>query len=158
MASILKRTNGSSVQLEDEWDPFGALTTVRKTMNSLLDNAMLPQTGSDGGAVFAPALDLYEKDGTYIIECMLPGYKKEDINIELHDNRLTISGKQEREHADDTKRYHYREMRRGSFARTVALPYDLESDKVTAEYRDGILKVMLPAPKQAQAKNISINS
>lgn len=132
--------------------PFPELTSFRRTMNSLLDNVMLPDTST-----LAPAMDVYEKDGNYIVETAIPGFKKEDINIEIADNRLTVHGKKAEEKMDEAKgRYHYRELRRGTFSRTVAFPADIDIEHVEASYESGILKIVLPPIKPAPSKKVAI--
>ncbi len=157
MSFLAKRVNGGSPlqTFESDWDPFGGLTNVRRTMNTLLDSAMLPSSGTLTSS-YVPAIDLYEKDGNYVVECVAPGMKKEDIDIEVSDNRLTISGKHQEEKTEQNTRYHYREMRRGSFSRTVSLPHELDPEKVTANYENGILRIVLPAGKQTQSKKVQV--
>ena len=137
------------------WDPFAGLTSMRRAMNSLIDSAMHGDYQGNA-ALWAPALDLYEKDGKYVVDVSVPGLRKEDIDIEIADNRLTISATRQEEKQEDKTRYHYREVRRGGFSRTVSFPQDIEADKVTANYKDGILQVTVPLSKQLAAKKVAI--
>ena len=146
------------------WDPFGitepsswgfpGISRLRRAMNAMLDTAM---TGEASAAAFTPETDVYEKDGKYVVELALPGFKKDDINVEVTDNRLTISAKtSEEKKEDEGSRYHYRELRRGSFWRTISFPQDVDASQIDATYQDGILKVVAPPVKPVEAKKVAI--
>lgn len=159
MAKLPNVRNGEGLQRMDDfigWDPFSQITNARHTMNSLLDSVLRPSGGgltSDWGT---PQLDLYEKDGKYIVEFAVPGLKKDDINIEIDDNRLTLSAKRQEEKTEEGTRYHYRELRRGGFSRSISFPKEIDADNVSAEYESGILRVTLPPTKRAHAKKVEI--
>jgi HSP20 family protein len=163
--TLITKTNGQETKLPEpsgifdtfftpdvvRW-PFPELSSFRRTMNSLLDNVMLPDTSA-----LAPAMDVYEKDGNYVVETAIPGFKKEEIHIEICDNRLTVYGKAAEEKTEEAKgRYHYRELRRGTFSRTVAFPADIDAERVDATYEHGILKITLPPIKPAPSKKVAI--
>lgn len=145
-------------------DPFGitgltswgfpGLSNLRRAMNAMLDTAM---TGDPSSVTFSPETDVYEKDGKYVVEIALPGFKKDDINLEVGDDSLTISARtSEEKKRDDGNRYHYREVRRGSFWRTITFPHDVDSSHVDASYQDGILKIIVPPIKPVEAKKVAI--
>jgi len=105
---------------------------------------------------WSPALDLYESGDNVVAVVELPGMRKEDIDISLHDGTLTISGERKREStggekAQRTERYV------GTFRRSIALPTRVDADKVTATYQDGILKVTLPKAEEAKPKQIQVS-
>ena len=132
--------------------PFPELTNFRRTMNSLLDNVMIPEP-----TTVAPAMDVYEKDGKYVLETAIPGFKREDINIEIVENRLTVYGRSVEEKKEEEKgRYHHRELRRGSFARSIAFPTDINAELVEATYENGVLKIVVPPIKPAPAKKVAV--
>jgi HSP20 family protein len=163
--TLITKTNGQETKLPVPSDmfetffspelvrwPFPELTSFRRTMNSLLDNVMIPETSA-----LAPAMDVYEKEGTYIVETAIPGFKKDDIHIEISDNRLTVYGKATVEKTEETKgRYFYRELRRGTFSRTVAFPAEIDAERVEAVYEHGVLKIALPPIKPAPTKKVAI--
>ena len=105
---------------------------------------------------FIPSVELSEKDGNYLIDVALPGFKKEDIEIEASGNELTISGKYEHKEEDTKKQYS--EMRQASFTRTIALPKDLDANKVTATFKDGILRITAPPTAPINAKKVQIST
>jgi HSP20 family protein len=105
---------------------------------------------------WSPALDLYQSSDNVVSLVELPGMRKEDIDISLHDNTLTISGERKREskngeNAERTERYV------GTFRRSIALPTRVDANKVSATYEDGILKVTLPKAEEAKPKQIQVS-
>ncbi|MDB6174758.1 MAG: Heat shock protein Hsp20 [Chthoniobacteraceae bacterium] len=137
------------------WTPFDRLATLRDEMNRLFDVTQPSSTGLFGG--WSPALDVYDQKESFLILCELPGMKKEDIEITVQDNTLTVSGerKMERERvAGETFRS---ERYFGKFQRSVTLPASVESSQVQATYKDGILHVELPKSEEAKQKQIQVN-
>jgi len=104
----------------------------------------------------APALDLYESGDHFVAVVELPGMRKEDIDISLHDGTLTISGERKRESTNgETAQRSERYV--GTFRRSIALPTRVDATKVTASYQEGILKVTLPKDEEAKPKQIQVN-
>lgn len=105
-----------------------------------------------------PAFDLYEKDGKYFMECAVPGYDARDINVEVSGSTVTINGT----HAESTEKkevkYHRREMRRGTFSRSVTLPQDIDPDQVEATVDNGVLTVSLTPLKAIEPKKILVKA
>jgi HSP20 family protein len=134
-------------------DPFTDLSSMRRTMNSLLDSVMLPGLRTEG---VVPAMDLYFKDGQYSVEVALPGIDKKDVDIEIEGNRLTVTGKFAKEEREDDKRYHYRELRRGNFVRSMTFPEDIDPAKVTATFDRGLLKIEIPSLRPAPTQKVAI--
>lgn len=140
------------------WPTLGRLSSLRDELDTLFE---LPfwsnfgrQTQLFGG--WAPALDLYQNNENVIAQVELPGMRKEDIEISLHDGTLTISGERqtepnEGEAAERTERY------LGKFRRSITLPTRVDSNKVSATYKDGILTVTLPKAEEAKPKQIKVS-
>jgi HSP20 family protein len=107
-------------------------------------------------AYAATPLDLYEEDGKYVLEMTVPGFDPKEINVEVSGGTVLVTG----EHTEKTEkkdvRYHRREMRRGSFSRSVTLPQDLDANAVTAKVEKGILKVELTPVKPISPKKIEV--
>ncbi|UYL07525.1 Hsp20/alpha crystallin family protein [Bdellovibrio sp. SKB1291214] len=101
---------------------------------------------------FSPSVDIEEKENAYIVTTDLPGFKKEDIKIEMADNVLTISGERIKE-AGDKK---YSERSYGKFQRTFSLPVHVAADKIEAAYKDGVLEVTLPKAENAKSRSIKV--
>jgi HSP20 family protein len=102
-----------------------------------------------------PAADIVEKENTYEIHLSLAGYKKEDINIGLEGNKLTVSGNLTETEEEKNEKYHVREIRKGSFSRTFNLAKNANAEKAEAEFQDGILKISIPK-FEPQGKKIEI--
>jgi HSP20 family protein len=103
-----------------------------------------------------PAVDLYEKDGKYVAELAVPGYKNDNINVEVNGNVLTVTGQYDETSTKNDAKYHRREIRRGSFSRSIALPQEIDADSVRAKVERGILTVTLSPVKPIAPKKIPI--
>ncbi len=100
----------------------------------------------------SPVVDIYSADGDVVIKAEVPGMTKEDINVNLTDKSITISGKKEKEEKVEEKDYYRYESSHGSFHRTFSLPEGVETDKVKAKFKDGVLEVRLPISEEAKKK------
>ena len=107
---------------------------------------------------WSPALDLYDDKDNFLVKAELPGMKKEDIEIQLHDGVLTLSGERKQEKKFDGADSHRSERFVGRFQRTLTLPSQVDADKVKANYQDGILTVTLPKAEAAKPKQIQIKT
>ena len=105
-----------------------------------------------------PPVDVSETEKELLLRAELPGMDKKDIEITLSDGLLTISGEKKNEHEEKKENYHRVESRYGSFRRTLRLPTDIESDKIDANYKDGVLKVTIPKSEHVEAKKIEIKN
>ena len=107
---------------------------------------------------FAPALDVSETENALIVKAEVPGMDQKDIDINLSDGLLTITGEKKHEKEDKDENYHCVERHYGKFSRTMRVPFEVEADKVDATYKDGVLKVTLPKAERAKPKKIEIKS
>jgi HSP20 family protein len=145
---------------EVQWNPFRQLTTLRDEIDRLFENPLsgfgeMTQPFMSG---WMPAVDLFEDKDNFTVNVELPGMKKEDIEVSVHEGVLTISGerKEEKEHKEAES---YRAERFfGRFHRTVSLPVAVNAEKVAAAYKDGILTVTLPKSEEAKPKQIPVNA
>jgi HSP20 family protein len=105
---------------------------------------------------WAPTLDVLHEDGDLLIRAELPGVKREDVEITLHERVLTISGERRAEEQGEGSGYYVRERRHGTFRRSLVLPHDVEEGEISARFEDGVLEVRVPggaaerAPKRIQ--------
>jgi HSP20 family protein len=106
---------------------------------------------------WSPALDLYQNNDNLIAVVELPGMRKEDIEISLHDGTLTIGGERKRESSSNADKAERTERYIGTFRRSIALPTRVEANKVSATYRDGILTVTLPKAEEVKPKQIQVS-
>jgi len=144
------------------WDPFADLVTLREAMDRLFDQSFVRpgQTGTREmtGARNMP-IDLYERNGDYIIKAYLPGVKAEDVDINADQGTLTIQahvpGEAEREEAKNYK-WLVNELGYGDVARTVTLPSVIDAGKIDATVENGILTVTVPKAEEAKPKKIKV--
>jgi HSP20 family protein len=137
--------------------------TMREEMDRLFSQLM--GRGGDGGdegtwvrGTWAPPVDIYETDDAFVLKAELPGFSKDDIQIELHDNRLTIRGERKREGEVKDEQYHRVERVYGRFERVFALPTAVDSERVQASFQDGVLELQLPKSAAARPKRISVSA
>jgi len=130
-----------------QWSPlYAPFLDIEKAFTELSD-----------GSSFNPAIDLYEKGGSLIADAALVGFKPEDIKITIEDNVLSIEGSTEQKKEVDETTYYRREVRSGSFHRLITLPTAVNSDGITAEYQQGILRITMPKKGEHKSKPITID-
>lgn len=143
-------------------DPFAAIETpFRRVFDRMFDDPFfrVPALGmgslNDEGAL---ALDVYEHDGKLKVEASLPGYKKEDVDVQVHDGILSIKAQKSEEHEEGERgsKYYRRERSWGSVSRRVALPGIVKDADVDAELKNGVLTLTIPLPEEKQPKQIQI--
>lgn len=105
---------------------------------------------------FAPSIDISETEKQYLIDVELPGIKKEDIDLNIENNTLTISGERKFEKKEDGKQYHRVESHYGSFSRSFTLPDNVKTDSINAAYNNGILNITVEKSEQQMKKQIKI--
>ena len=104
-----------------------------------------------------PALDVEETDDALVVRAELPGLRPEDFAVETTADRLILRGEKGEEREERGRGFHRLERRYGAFLRSVALPCEIDRDRATASYRDGVLRVTLPKTEAAKARRIKIN-
>lgn len=132
-----------------KWEPF-------KEIDRLFDDRSFfsfPQFSRLGLDL---AVDVFEEKGKVIAKMSLPGVKPEELDLSLEDDALTISGEREEEKETEEKEYYSKEIRRGSFSRSVSLPVSVDASKAQAEYKDGMLVVTMPAIAGAKQKAVKV--
>jgi HSP20 family protein len=142
--------------------PFESFQTLRR-LNNALDEAFgswpLPQdqTGAITSA-WHPACDVFEDQDTVKIVAELPGVKPEDVKLSLENNVLTIRGEKKQQAEERTERVHRYERSYGSFERAFVLPSTVDADKISADFRNGILTVTVPKVERARPREIPVRA
>lgn len=140
------------------WTGFGRLTDLRDEIDRLFDAPLAELTRtSQILSGWTPAMDVYEDNENLYLRAELPGMRKEDINLSLHEGSLSISGERKAEENFNNAEVYRAERFFGRFQRTVSLPTAVAVDKVKAQYKDGILTVTLPKAEEAKPKHIDVN-
>lgn len=158
---MVRRVNDAKrMNAINRWDPFKELDEMQNRLSTILGRA--PVRRQDGKeenitvAEWAPLVDISEDDKEYLIKAELPEVKKGEVKVTVENGVLLISGERKFENEEKGKKYHRIERAYGSFVRTFTLPDDADSDKVNAEFRDGVLKVHLAKSEAAKPKQIEV--
>jgi HSP20 family protein len=131
------------------WEPV----PMNRLFNNLFDT---PTVASAPARRFAPATDLIESDTHYILRADLPGLSEDDVNIELDDNVLSVSGERRSEHAGRGHGYYRIERSYGSFRRSLRLPEGVDAKAIKATFDKGVLEISVPKPEQATPHKVQI--
>ncbi|MCB9062677.1 MAG: Hsp20/alpha crystallin family protein [Halobacteriovoraceae bacterium] len=151
--SILRTNNRVPVQREDAAkyrDPFNAL------FDEFFNDWKIPTTENFQKG-FAPALNVHENETAYVLETELPGVNKEDINIDLKDNILTIKGEKKSFNEEKKNDYHIVERGHGNFYRSIKLPNDIDKEKIEAKMENGVLHVEVSKCQKAKETQRTIS-
>ena len=133
--------------------PFEALRDLQETLESLYGSDWLSSTPSASGPF--PPLNVFRKGDEFVVIAELPGVKKSDIQIQIKDGAIRISGTKSVEYPEKAS-LHRAERLAGAFDRIVTIPVAVDADKVKAEYRDGILALLVPRAEQDKPKTIQV--
>lgn len=141
------------------WDPFRDLMTIQDRMNRLFEQTLSRTQGEAEGiapSTWAPAVDILETPDSIVMKAELPGLKKEDIDIQVRDNTLTLRGERRFDKEEKQENYLRIERAYGSFHRAFTLPTTIQQERIRAVFRDGVLELMLPKAEEAKPKQIQI--
>ncbi|MDI3496368.1 MAG: hypothetical protein PWQ35_389 [Patescibacteria group bacterium] len=136
-----------------KWTPFFSdFDDIDKLTESMLPTVRGSQFG------FTPAVDMYEDNDNIIIETQLAGIDPDKVDVSIENNVLCIKGESEKKSEIDDKNYYRKEIRRGSFFRSIPLPTKVDGDKASAVNEEGILKISIPKAAEVKPKSIKIQS
>ncbi len=139
------------------WRGFGRTHDFQDEIDRLFGTPLAAlAAGADALTGWAPALDVFEDKDNYVVSTELPGMKREDIQVSFHDGVLSISGERKSEAKHKDAELHRAERYFGKFERAVTLPSAVAEDKVSAQYKDGVLTVTLPKTEAAKPKQIDV--
>jgi len=160
-----KSTPGTQLDLRREWEyPFGAF---QREMNKLFDDFfggfdLSPWASHEGrlAAIFTPHIDVSETDKEIKVSAELPGMDDKDIDVSLTRETLTIKGEKKQETEDKGKDYYKMERSYGAFTRSIPLPVEVDTDKVQATFKKGVLEITLPKSAKAiqETKKITVKA
>ena len=140
------------------WEPLREFTTLQNEMNRLFGTVFDTPAQGNGGTMrrWMPAMDLVETEQHFVLHADLPGLSEEDVNIEVEERVLTISGERKAEHETNKEGYHRVERAFGSFSRSLTLPEGVDPEAVAASFDRGVLEVRIPKPEERKPRKISI--
>jgi HSP20 family protein len=141
-----------------KWNPFRELDEIQNRLSSLFGRTPVRGLGEEAMTVseWTPLVDITEDDKEYLIKAELPEVKKEDVKVTVENGTLTITGERKFEKEEKDKKYHRIERAYGSFMRSFLLPEGAAGEKVSADFKDGVLKVHLPKSAEAKPKSIDV--
>jgi len=145
------------------WEPFRNLVSLQDRMNRILDDAVrgVGHSGESDdwalGGSWAPAVDIFEKDGNIVLKAELPGVEVKDVDIRVENNTLSLRGERKLENEVTRDNYHRVERAYGSFARSFTLPNVVDTEKIKADFKDGVLQLTLPKRDEAKPKQIQVS-
>ena len=140
------------------WEPFGDLLGLQERMNRIFDDTVHRLGSIDNGGAWCPCADVMEREGEIILTLELPGVEKQDIEINVDGNTLTVRG--EKKLADGTKpeEYHRVERRYGTFSRSFTLLDTVDGSKIKAAHKEGLLRLTLPKKDIIKPRRIEVES
>ena len=144
------------------WEPLRELNAIQHEMNRLFNTLFDSPAPGNGGSSqtqrrWIPAIDLVETADEFVLRADLPGLTEQDVNIELEDNVLTVSGERKAEHEERKEGYYRVERSSGSFSRSLTLPEGVDPESVKAGFENGVLEVRIPKPEQRKPRKVAIS-
>jgi HSP20 family protein len=146
------------------WEPFRDLAGLQERMNRLFEESLRTRGSGSGqeedwalGGSWAPPVDIYEHESNIVLKAELPGIDPKDVELRVENNVLTVRGQRKLEEEVKRDNYHRVERAYGVFTRQFTLPTTVDAEKIKADYKDGVLKVVIPKREEAKPKQISIN-
>jgi len=136
--------------LLDEFDPWRELNRLQREVNRLVDDF-----GVTRRRVF-PEVNIWTNDDSALVTAELPGIDPKDINLSVKDQNLVIEGERKAKELKEGEKYHRQERGYGSFQRAIQLPFAVNSDKIAAKFKNGVLTVTLPRAEEDKPKKIEI--
>ena len=143
------------------WEPVAELGTIQNEMNrlfnTLFDQPNATGRNATGARRWIPAMDLVETADHYVLRADLPGLSDGDVNVQLEDNVLTVSGERKAEHETEQEGYYRLERAFGEFSRSLTLPQGVDPDGVQATFDRGVLEIQIPKPEQKKPRQVQIS-
>ena len=140
------------------WNPFAEMTDLQREVDTVFGDffGRTPFRMAATEAMWSPVVDIHEAKDSILLQVELPGVKQEDIQVSIEDDTLTLKGERKRETEVKEDQYHRVERSYGHFERSILLPSVVDSGRVKATYRDGVLEIQLPKKEEAKPKEIKV--
>lgn len=130
------------------WNPFREVDNIGKEMSTLLENSPL----AFFGRAASPRVDVYQTEKDVMVKAEIPGVSKEDLNVYVDENSIRLAGQIKREQGFNNENMYRTERFYGSFSRTIPLPVEVKTEQAKAEYKDGILSIIVPKVEPTKMK------
>lgn len=141
-----------------KWEPSEGLMSLRNDMDRLLEDFWKRPWRESLSGEMEPAVEVSDSKKSVVVKVQVPGVAKENIQVNVTDDALTIKGEIKEEEKKEEKNYYRREIRYGSFSRTIPLPTTVEAEKAAAKLKNGVLKIEIPKSKESKVKEIPIQT
>jgi HSP20 family protein len=138
------------------WSPFDEIMTMRESMDRLFEDYFTRRPRNAGPLVWQPAVEIFETENDITVKAELPGIDPKQVEVNVTEEGLTIKGEAKVEHEERKRNYYRRELRYGSFQRTVVLPTEVKGDEAKATFRHGILEVKVPKAERVKPKTVKV--
>lgn len=141
------------------WDPFQDLNELQERMNRLFEESISRTRSVEDGLLtgaWSPSVDIHETEGGLVLRAELPGVAKEDIQIDIKENVLVLKGERKRDVGVKEENYYRMERFYGQFSRTFTFPYQVETGKIIASLKDGLLEIQLPRLREKEANAMTV--
>ncbi len=152
---LVRRSSLFPTIWQDDW--FSPMQHIQGTMNRMFNDLFGETTLPAIPEYWAPAVNMYQEGDNLVIEAALPGFSKEEVEVTAIENTLQIKGEHKSEEEKKQDNFYCREIRSGSFMRTLEMPAGVNTEQVKASFKDGILKVTMPQKEEAKSKTIKID-
>jgi len=142
----------------DRWEPLGGLNEIQTEVNRLFDSFFGRPAGLGvAERIWAPAMDMYETKDDLVVSLELPGVKEKEVQVSITNDILTVKGEHTQQQEVKDENYQRLERWFGKFERSIPLPMPVQTDRVKATYRDGVLEIKLPKAEAVQPREIKID-
>lgn len=141
------------------WNPTRDMMNLRREMDRLFNDFMTDTPGSRyENPSWGLALDVAENDSAFVVKASVPGVKRDDLDVTINENTLTIRGEVQADDSFEEGQYHVRERRYGTFSRSMTLPRTIDREAIDADYDNGVLTLTLPKTEELQPRRINIKA
>lgn len=138
------------------WNPWGELDTLHTQMDQLFQQVFGEPLTRNGGDTVSLPVDIRQTDGAYVLEASVPGFRPEDVEVTFDNGILTVRGERREESEKKEGEYVRRERRAASVYRQVSLPSEVEAERISAGFENGVLTITVPRTPKAQPKRIPV--
>lgn len=126
--------------------------SLMRRMSDEMERAVRGQGSAAGGGSWTPAIEIFERDGRYVVHADLPGLKQENVKVEVNNNVLTLRGERRSQHEENEGGVHRSERHYGHFFRSIPLPDGADVEHARAQFQDGVLEVSIPVPEEQTSR------
>lgn len=138
------------------WEPFGETITLRQSMDRLFEDVFTRRLRTAAPPVWQPAVEIFETENEVVVKAELPGIDPKNVTVTVTAEGLTIKGEAKIEQEEKGRNYYRRELRYGTYERTIPLSAEVKSDETKATFRHGILEVTVPKAERVRPKTVNV--